>query len=66
MKQWQAVVRAQFAGGGQSWNGSAYQQNTMQMPVRTTVQADNYFAAKAQLEGQYGAGSVQMLVEVTG
>ena len=66
MKQWQAVVKTQFAGGGQSWNGASYQQNTMQMPVRTTVTADNYFAAKAQLEGQYGPGSVQMLVEVTG
>lgn len=66
MKQWQAVVRAQIPGGGQSYNGSSYQQNTMQMPVRTTLQADNYFAAKAQLEGQYGPGSVQMLVEITG
>ena len=63
-KTWQAVVKTQFAGGGQSWNGSSYQQNTMQMPVRTTVQADSYFAAKTLLEGQFGTGSVQSLIEM--
>jgi hypothetical protein len=61
---WEAVVRVQVPGGGQSWNGSSYQNNTIgQIVVLTVPNAGGYFATKALLEGAYGAGSVQRLSE---
>jgi hypothetical protein len=66
-KFWQAVVKIQVPGGGQSWNGSSYQNNTMGQVVTLTVpDAGGYFATKASLEQQYGQGSVQGLYEKTG
>lgn len=63
-KMWQAVIRAQVPGGGQSWNGSSYQNNTTTQTVNITVpDTGGYFATKALLEGAYGAGSVQSLIE---
>jgi len=61
---WEAVVRVQVPGGGQSWNGSSYQNNSIgQMVTLTVPNAGGYFATKALLEGAYGAGSVQRLSE---
>lgn len=63
-KMWQAVIKAQIPGGGQSWNGSSYQNNTMAQMVSITVpDTGGYFATKALLEGAYGVGSVQSLIE---
>lgn len=62
-KMWQAVIKAQVPGGGQSWNGSSYQNNTIPQIVTITVpDTGGYFATKALLEGAYGTGSVQSLV----
>ena len=61
---WQAVIRAQVPGGGQSWNGSSYQNNTIGQIVTIRVpDTGGYFATKAMLEGMYGSGSVQSLTE---
>lgn len=61
---WEAVVKVQVPGGGQSWNGSSYQNNTTgQMVTLTVPDAGGYFATKALLEGAYGSGSVQRLSE---
>jgi len=63
-KMWQAVIKAQVPGGGQSWNGSSYQNNTTAQIVTITVpDTGGYFATKALLEGAYGQGSVQSLIE---
>lgn len=62
---WQAVIRAQVPGSGQSWNGSSYQNNTIGQIVTLRVpDTGGYFATKALLEGAYGVGSVQSLTEV--
>jgi len=59
---WKAVVKVQVPGGGQSWNGSQYQQNTMGQIVTFTVpDSGGYFPTKALLESAYGPGSVQAL-----
>ena len=61
---WQAVIRAQVPGGGQSWNGSSYQNNTIGQIVTMRVpDSGGYFATKALLEGAYGSGSVLSLTE---
>ena len=61
---WEAVVRVQVPGGGQSWNGSSYQNNSIgQMVTLTVPNAGGFFSTKALLEGAYGAGSVQRLSE---
>ena len=61
---WQAVIRAQVPGGGQSWNGSFYQNNTIGQIVTMRVpDSGGYFATKALLEGAYGSGSVLSLTE---
>ena len=61
---WQAVIKAQVPGGGQSWNGSSYQNNTMGQIVTIKVpDAGGYFATKTLLEGAYGSGSVLALTE---
>lgn len=64
-KMWEAVIKVQVPGGGQSWNGSSYQNNTIGQIV--TIQVPDhggYVATKAMLEGMYGgAGSVQRLSE---
>lgn len=63
-KMWQAVIKAQIPGGGQSWNGSSYQNNTMPQMISIPVpDTGGYFATKALLEGAYGVGSVQSLIE---
>lgn len=62
---WQAVIKAQVPGGGQSWNGSSYQNNTIGQIVTIKVpDTGGYFATKSLLEGAYGVGSVQSLTEV--
>jgi hypothetical protein len=64
VKFWQAVVKVQVPGGGQSWNGSMYQKNTIGQIVTFTVpDAGGYFSTKAALEQQFGHGSVQSLTE---
>jgi hypothetical protein len=63
-KKWQAVIRVQVSGGGQSWNGSNYQANTT--PQIVSIESRDmggFFATKAQLESAYGPGSVQSLIE---
>lgn len=61
---WEAVVKVQVPGGGQSWNGSSYQNNSIGQIVTITVpDAGGYFPTKALLEGVYGNGSVQRLSE---
>ena len=61
---WQAVIRAQVPGNGQSWNGRSYQSNTIGQIVSVRVpDTGGYFATKSMLEGAYGAGSVVSLVE---
>lgn len=61
---WEAVVKVQVPGNGQSYNGSSYQNNSIGQIVTLTVpNAGGYFATKALLEGAYGVGSVQRLSE---
>lgn len=61
---WEAVIKVQVPGGGQSWNGSSYQNNTIGQIVTMTVpDAGGYFPTKSLLEGVYGSGSVQRLSE---
>lgn len=63
-KKWQAVIRVQVPGGGQSWNGTSYQNNTM--PQIVSIESRDmggYVPTKAQLESAYGPGSVQSLIE---
>jgi len=63
-KFWEAVVKIQVPGGGQSWNGTSYQQNTIGQIVTMTVpDVGGFFATKAALEAQFGQGSVQRLSE---
>ena len=63
-KMWEAVIVVRVAGGGQSWNGSSYKNNTMGQTVVIVVpDANGYFNTKALLEGSYGVGSVQRLSE---
>ena len=66
-KFWEAVIKVQVPGGGQSWNGSSYQQNSIGQSVTMTVpDAGGYFSTKAGLEAQFGQGSVQRLSEKNG
>lgn len=63
-KFWEAVVKIQVPGGGQSWNGTWYQQNTIGQIVTMTVpDVGGFFATKSALEAQFGQGSVQRLSE---
>ena len=63
-KFWEAVVKIQVPGGGQSWNGSNYQPNTIGQIVNMTMpDIGGYFSTKAALEAQFGQGSVQRLSE---
>lgn len=63
-KFWEAVIEARVPGGGQSWDGTRYVNNTMaQMVTMTVPDSGGYFATKALLEGAYGAGSVKRLSE---
>lgn len=63
-KMWEAVIEARVPGGGQSWDGTRYVNNTMaQMVTMTVPDSGGYFATKALLEGAYGAGSVKRLSE---
>ena len=61
---WNAVIKAQVPGGGQSWNGSSYQNNTVGQIITIKVpDANGYFATKSLLESAYGYGSVLSLTE---
>ena len=61
---WEAVIEARVPGGGQSWDGTRYVNNTIGQIVTMTVpDSGGYFATKALLEGAYGSGSVKRLSE---
>lgn len=63
-KFWEAVIEARVPGGGQSWDGTKYVNNTIaQTVVMTVPNTGGYFATKALLEGAYGPGSVKRLSE---
>ena len=63
-KAWEAVILVKAPGGGQSWNGTSYQNNTMSRNTVVVVpDAGGYFNTKALLEGSFGIGSVQRLTE---
>jgi hypothetical protein len=49
----------------QVWNGSSYQADTRQQLINTIVTANNYFEAKAMVEGQYGSNlaGVPVIIE---
>lgn len=64
IKMWEAVIEARVPGGGQSWDGTRYVNNTIGQIVTMTVpDSGGYFATKALLEGAYGSGSVKRLSE---
>lgn len=63
-KMWKAVIEARVPGGGQSWDGTRYVNNTVPQIVTLDVpDSGGYFATKALLEGAYGPGSVKALYE---
>lgn len=64
-KMWKAIIEARVPGGGQSFDGTKYVQNTMPQIVEVNVpDTGGYFATKALLEGAYGPGSVKGLYEI--
>lgn len=64
MKMYEAVIEARVPGGGQSWDGTRYVNNTVPQIVTMTVpDSGGYYATKALLEGAYGVGSVKRLSE---
>lgn len=64
MKMYEAVIEARVPGGGQSYNGTQWVNNTVpQIVVMTVPDTGGYFATKALLEGAYGVGSVKRLSE---
>lgn len=66
MKQWKVTAYVNVPNpGAQVWNGSSYQAGTRQQLINTVIMANNYFEAKAMIEGQYGSSlvNVPMIVE---
>lgn len=64
-KMYKAVIEARVPGGGQSWDGTRYVNNTIGQIVELKVpDTGGYFATKALLEGAYGPGSVKALIEI--
>lgn len=53
--------------GSQVWNGSSYQNDTRQQFVESIVTANNWFEAKAMVEGQYGSNlaNTPVIVEIS-
>jgi hypothetical protein len=66
MKQWKVTAYVRVPNPvAQVWNGSSYQADTRQQLINTVVTANNYFEAKAMVEGQYGSNlsGVPVIIE---
>lgn len=64
-KMWRAVIEARVPGGGQSWDGSRFVNNTVpQIVTQIVPDSGGFYATKSLLEGAYGVGSVQALYEI--
>lgn len=59
MAQFNVIARIRVPNPvAQVWNGNSYQTDTRVQEIRTLITANNFFEAKAMIEGQYGSSLV--------